>query len=93
MPRGILLIDDDRLQHRLTAAHFGAFHGGRFDLERVGNYEEGPGRLLSGEHAARLLDYQLGERDGLRLIREAAAGGRVTPIIFPGAESRRSGTP
>ena len=24
MPRGILLIDDDRLQHRLTAAHFAA---------------------------------------------------------------------
>ena len=87
MPRGILLIDDDRLQHRLTAAHFGAFQGERFELECVGSYEEGLARLLSGEHAACLLDYQLGERDGLQLIREAAARGCVTPIIFLTAES------
>ncbi len=87
MPRRILLIDDDRLQHRLTAAHFGAFQGERFELECVGSYEEGLGRLLSGEHAACLLDYQLGERDGLQLIREAAAGGCATPIIFLTAES------
>lgn len=86
MPRRILLIDDDRLQHRLTAAHFGAFRGERFELECAGTYEEGLGRLLSGEHAACLLDYQLGERDGLQLIREAAARGCATPIIFLTAE-------
>lgn len=87
MPRGILLIDDDRLQHRLTAAHFAAFQGERFELESAGSYDDGLARLLSGEHAACLLDYQLGERDGLQLIREATARGCETPIIFLTAES------
>lgn len=87
MPRRILLIDDDRMQHRLTAAHFSAFKGERFELECAGSYEEGLARLLSGEHAACLLDYQLGERDGLQLIGEAAARGCATPIIFLTAES------
>ncbi|MFM7752025.1 MAG: GGDEF domain-containing protein [Opitutaceae bacterium] len=87
MPRRILLIDDDRLQHRLTAAHFGAFHGERFELECAGTYDEGFARLLSGDYAACLLDFQLGERDGLQLIREAAARGCATPIIFLTAES------
>ena len=64
MPRTILLIDDDRLQHRLTQAHFGAFQGERFGLELAATYEDGLARLLSGRHAACLLDYQLGKRDG-----------------------------
>ncbi|MEY4686999.1 MAG: hypothetical protein RIR76_1022 [Verrucomicrobiota bacterium] len=87
MPRTILLIDDDRLQHRLTQAHFGAFQGERFDLECVATYGDGLARLLTGEFAACLLDYQLGERDGLQLIREATARGCATPIIFLTAES------
>lgn len=87
MPRTILLIDDDRLQHRLTQAHFGAFQGERFGLEWAASYDEGLARLLSGQHAACLLDYQLGERDGLQLIHEAAACGCATPIIFLTAES------
>lgn len=87
MPRKILLIDDDRLQHRLTQAHFGAFQGEGFGLEWAPTYEEGLARLLTGEHAACLLDYQLGGRDGLELIREAAARGCATPIIFLTAES------
>jgi diguanylate cyclase (GGDEF)-like protein len=87
MPRTILLIDDDRLQHRLTQAHFGAFQGERFGLEVAATYEDGLARLLSGRHAACLLDYQLGERDGLQLIREAADRGCATPIIFLTAES------
>ena len=87
MPRTILLINDDRLQHRLTQAHFGAFQGERFGLEVAATYEDGLARLLSGRHAACLLDYQLGERDGLQLIREAADRGCATPIIFLTAES------
>ena len=38
-------------------------------------------------HAACLLDYQLGERDGLQLIREAVARGCRTPIVFLTAET------
>ena len=80
MPRTILLIDDDRLQHRLTQAHFGAFQGELFGLECAATYDDGLSRLVSGDHAACLLDYQLGERDGLQLIREAERSTTERPV-------------
>lgn len=87
MNRKILLIDDDRLQFRLTQAHFGKFRAERFELEWASTFEEGLARLLSGDYAACLLDYQLGPRNGLELIRKAIAAGCRTPIVFLTAES------
>lgn len=85
--RQILLIDDDRLQFRLTQAHFKNFRGERYELDWAATYEEGLDKLLRGTHVACLLDYQLGERDGLQLIREAMAQGCRTPIVFLTAET------
>ena len=85
--RRVLLIDDDRLQFRVTQAHFGAFQGGRYELDWAATYDDGLAKLLAGEYAACLLDFQLGERDGLQLIREAIAGGCGTPIVFLTAET------
>ncbi|MFA6285986.1 MAG: GGDEF domain-containing response regulator [Opitutaceae bacterium] len=87
MPRRILLIDDDRFQFRLTEQMFKSFHGEQFTLEWSATYEEGLPKLLSGEYAACLLDYQLGPRDGLKLIAEAIEAGCTTPIIFLTAET------
>ena len=87
MVRKILLIDDDRLQFRVTHAHFRNFESDRYELEWAGTYDEGMQKLLSGEYAACLLDYQLGERDGLQLIREAVASGCRTPIVFLTSET------
>lgn len=83
----ILLIDDDRMQFRLVQAHFKNFHFARYELDWAATYEEGLEKLLCGTHAACLLDYQLGERDGLQLIREAVARGCRTPIVFLTAET------
>lgn len=85
--RKILLIDDDRLQFRLVQAHFKNFGGDRYELEWAATYEDGMEKLLHGTHAACLLDYQLGERNGLELIREAVARGCRTPIVFLTAET------
>jgi diguanylate cyclase (GGDEF)-like protein len=90
MPRRILLIDDDRLQFRLTQAQFAQFRSEKFELDYASTYEEGLARLLAGGHAACLLDFQLGDRDGLELIREAVARGCRTPIIFLTAETSES---
>lgn len=87
MPRKILLIDDDRLQYRLTQANFNNFKGESYELEWAGTYEEGLVKLLAGGYAACLLDYQLGPKDGLELIREAVAQGCRIPIVFLTAET------
>jgi diguanylate cyclase (GGDEF)-like protein len=87
MPRKILLIDDDRMQFRLLQAHFKNFRRGRYELDWAATYEEGLEKLLHGMHAACLLDYQLGDRNGLELIHEAVARGCFTPIVFLTAET------
>ncbi|MDO8543905.1 MAG: diguanylate cyclase [Opitutaceae bacterium] len=87
MVRRILLIDDDRLQFRITQAHFEQFAAKAYELDWAPTYEDGLQRLLSGGYAACLLDYQLGERDGLQLIREAVGRGCRTPIVFLTAET------
>ncbi|HWA85244.1 MAG TPA: diguanylate cyclase [Opitutus sp.] len=87
MVRKILLIDDDRMQFRLTQAHFRNFHGEAFELRSAETYEDGLAKLKTGEFAACLLDYQLGPRTGLELIREAKEAGCRTPIVFLTAES------
>ena len=87
MTRKILLIDDDRMQFRITQAHIKSFQTDLYELDWASTYEEGIVRLLSGDYAACLLDYQLGERDGLQLIREAMAQDCRTPIVFLTAET------
>jgi two-component system cell cycle response regulator len=87
MKKRVLLIDDDRLQFRVTQAHFAAFQHDAYELEWAATYEEGLARLRSGEFAACLLDFQLGARDGLQLIREAIAEDCRTPIVFLTAET------
>jgi two-component system, cell cycle response regulator len=89
MLRKILLIDDDRLQFRMTQAHFKSFQAGDYELDWAATYEEGMEKLLGGTFDACLLDYQLGERDGLQLIREAIGRGCHTPIVFLTAETAR----
>ncbi|MEO5961217.1 MAG: GGDEF domain-containing response regulator [Opitutaceae bacterium] len=87
MPRKILLIDDDRLQFRVTQGYFDRFRIDRYELEWASTYEEGIEKLLAGACSACLLDFQLGPRDGLQLIREAVARGCRVPIVFLTAET------
>lgn len=81
------MIDDDRLQFRVTQANFTKFQGELYELEWSSSYEDGLAKILAGGYEACLLDYQLGPKDGLQLIREALAAGCRTPIVFLTAES------
>jgi two-component system, cell cycle response regulator len=83
----VLVIDDDRLQFRILQAHFKNFKGGAYELIWAETYEDGLSNLMSGTFAVCLLDYRLGDRDGLQLLREATTAGCRTPIVFLTAES------
>jgi diguanylate cyclase (GGDEF)-like protein len=78
----ILLIDDDRLQHHLLQGFVGKFRGGPWEVEVASDYVTGLKKLLSARHAVCLLDYRLGDRDGLELLREARAAGSTVPVVF-----------
>lgn len=81
------MIDDDRAQSRLTGAQLKHFPRDHYDLDWAGSYEEGLAKLLTGNYAACLLDYQLGKRDGLQLLREAVSKGCRTPVVFLTSET------
>lgn len=86
-PLKVLLIDDDRLQFRLTHELFRTFQNERYELEWVSTYAAGLSRLVTGHYAVCLLDYQLRDGDGLHLMREAVSMGCRTPIVFLTAEA------
>jgi diguanylate cyclase (GGDEF)-like protein len=80
--RKILLIDDDERQEHLLTLQLAKFRREQFELEYVPTYEVGLKKLLSGNHAVCLLDYHLGERNGLDLLRESRAAGCDTPVFI-----------
>ena len=79
--RKLLVIDDDRVQQRLVQQLARNFRSAPFDLEEALTYDDGLKKLLTGKFAACLLDYRLGDRDGLALLREARIAGSETPVI------------
>ncbi len=83
----ILIIEDDHLQSRVTEEMLANARMARFAVDWAQTYEDGLRLLLTGDYAACLLDFQLGEHDGLELLREARAGNCQTPIIFLTADS------
>jgi two-component system cell cycle response regulator len=84
--RKLLLIDDDERQEHLLQLLLAKFRREHFDLEYVSSYEAGLKKLASGNYAVCLLDYHLGERNGLELLREARIAGCDTPVFILTAE-------
>ena len=78
----VLLIDDSHDSYLLARQLVGASAGGGYDLDRVSRYDQGLAALRQGNHAVCLLDYRLGARTGLELLREAQLVGVTMPIIL-----------
>lgn len=85
--RKVLLIEDDRGQARIVEASFAQFAKERFELYWASTYEEGLAALRLNPFDACLLDYQLGPRSGLDLVRTIGELGIDTPVIFLTSES------
>jgi signal transduction histidine kinase len=78
----VLLIEDDEDDYILTRELLSDVKGSHYVLDWAPSYEEGlkvAGRL---EHHVCLVDYRLGERSGVELIREARAARLTTPMIL-----------
>ena len=78
----ILLVDDDEDDYILTHAVLNEVYGDQLDVEWISSYEPAKEALLSGRHELCLLDYHLGARTGLELLREAITRGCATPVIL-----------
>ena len=81
-PIRVLLVDDDEDDYVMTRDLLAELGRGAFLLDWVSSYEEARAAVIRGEHDVYLLDYRLGERSGLDLLREAGEEGRGSPMIL-----------
>lgn len=81
-PIRVLLIDDDEDDFSLTRANLSEIKGSRFILDWVKTYEEGLETSLREAYDVILLDYRLGEKNGLDLLRELQEKGCLSPVIL-----------
>ena len=82
----ILLVDDDEEEYillkALLASPHSASHFMSFDIQWVGTYERALKALTDPAYDVFLVDYRLGPKDGLDLLRSAARLGCRAPIIM-----------
>lgn len=81
-PLSVLLIDDDRDDYFLTRELLADIPGNRLVLNWVATYEAGRDALCDETHDVYLLDYRLGARTGIELLREAKGQGCSRPVIL-----------
>jgi len=81
-PIRVLLIDDDEEDHILTQGYLKAIPGRHFHLDWVADYDKALDLICGGTYDVYLLDYHLGARNGLSLLKEALQKGCAQPIIL-----------
>ena len=80
-PMRVLLIEDDEDDYILIRNLLDELFKSRFELEWVKTYESALHALDSHRYDICLLDYRLGERNGVELLNEVHAGDCIVPII------------
>ncbi|NHC36617.1 hybrid sensor histidine kinase/response regulator [Scytonema millei] len=78
----VLLVDDDEDDYVLTRDWLAAAQGTTFDLDWVSSYDAAIETIAQRQHDIYLLDYRLGDRNGLELLQAAVAEGCAAPIIL-----------
>jgi PAS domain S-box-containing protein len=78
----VLLIDDDEAALILTTAILGQIPEESFELEWVGTSADGRRAMAESAHDVYLVDYKLGEDNGIDLVREARSLQNRAPMIL-----------
>src|SRR5271170_1572741 len=78
----VMLVEDDEDDYILTRGHFTEMRGSRFQLEWFNSYQTGLEAMVRNRHDICLLDYRLGAKNGIDLLREAVKGGCQAPVIL-----------
>jgi signal transduction histidine kinase len=78
----VLLIDDDQDDFFLTRELLSETPGGRFRLDWTPDYATGVEAVCGDGHDVFLVDYRLGAKTGIDLLRETRARGRTGPVIL-----------
>ena len=85
----VLLIEDDEDDYLLTRALLAEVFGGGFTLDWVTCWSRALAVIAEARHDVYLVDYRLGERNGLDLVREAIDLGSAAPFIVLTGQGNR----
>ncbi len=77
-----MLVEDDEDDYFLTRGLITEIKGSRFQLEWFNSYRTGLEAMILNRHDVCLVDYRLGAKNGIDLLREAVKGGCQAPIIL-----------
>ncbi len=87
----VLLIDDDEDDRFLTEERLGDVPGRPYHLDWTPHYSEGLDAICRATHDVYLLDFRLGEKTGIELLREAKGrGGSAAVILLTGQGQSRT---
>jgi DNA-binding response OmpR family regulator len=78
----ILLVDDDEDDHFLVAEIISDIKHGEYELDWARTFEEGKEKLLQADHDIYLVDYRLGAKTGLDLLRFYKETTIIQPFII-----------
>lgn len=78
----LLLVDDDEDDYLLARDLLDEITRGPYTLDWVSSYEQGAEILRENRHDLCLMDYRLGSRDGIELLRQAQSLGFTGPVIL-----------
>lgn len=78
----ILLVDDDEDDYVITRDLLSEIPSFQVELDWTDNFNEALERINGREYGIYLVDYRLGFRTGLELVKEANEGGCRDPIIL-----------
>jgi two-component system, cell cycle sensor histidine kinase and response regulator CckA len=78
----VLLVDDDEDDFIITRDLISQIRGHRYQLDWINNYHDAFAAVQRREHDICLLDFRLGERTGLELLRESQSITSRPPIIL-----------
>jgi diguanylate cyclase (GGDEF)-like protein len=81
-PLRVLVVDDDEDDFILTGSVLREAFGDRLQLDWERDWERALHTILRTQHDVYLIDYRLGARDGLYLLKNAVAGGMRGPVII-----------
>ena len=81
-PVKVLLVDDDEDDYVITRDLISQIMERRYRLDWVNSYDAGLAAIRRQEHDIGLLDYRLGERTGLDLLRESQSLNIRAPMIL-----------
>jgi PAS domain S-box-containing protein len=78
----VLLIEDDEDDFIITRELLSEVSGQKFALDWIRTFESGLSTMLLNQHEVCLVDYRLGARNGVDLLRAAIERGCQSPVIL-----------